>query len=69
MHLILKIISYLGLALSIVPAFLVFAGKIELETHYQLMIAGMVMWFGTAPFWMKPTTLEDDKTEETARGA
>lgn len=58
---ILKLISYLGLALTVVPSLLVFNGLIELRTHYILMGIGMFLWFGTAPFWMQPTSLEDDE--------
>lgn len=56
---ILKALSFLGLALTIVPSMLVFRGTIAIETHYTLMIVGMVLWFGTAPFWMKGTSLSD----------
>jgi len=50
----LILISILGLALSVVPAFLVFYGVITWDAHANLMIVGMVLWFATAPFWMKP---------------
>lgn len=56
----LKLVSALGLVLTVFPAVLVFAGVIELQTHYILMTVGMLCWFGTAPFWMRPTTLEDE---------
>lgn len=56
---ILKIISLLGLVLTIVPSLLVFKGVIELKLHYNLMIVGMVLWFGSAPFWMKGKSLEE----------
>lgn len=49
---ILKIISLIGLLLTIVPAFLVFSGTIALEVHYTLMLFGTILWFGSAPFWM-----------------
>lgn len=55
----LKLISLLGLILTLFPSFFVFAGSISIETHYKLMIAGMVLWFSTAPFWMKGPSLED----------
>lgn len=55
LKLILRIISYIGLALSIVPALLVFTGTISLNAYYNLMIVGMVLWFGAAVFWIKPT--------------
>ncbi len=53
MELLLKIISGLGLALTVIPAFLVFAGTIPWSTHATLMLIGTLMWFGSAPFWMK----------------
>jgi hypothetical protein len=53
MRLVLKAISYLGLGLSIIPAFLVFGGVVSKDVHFRLMIVGMVMWFGTAIFWIK----------------
>ncbi|MBN1351185.1 hypothetical protein JXJ21_17330 [candidate division KSB1 bacterium] len=49
---LLKIISYLGLAATVVPSCLVFTGTIELETHKLFMAIGMIAWFLTAPFWM-----------------
>lgn len=52
MQFILKIISYLGLILTVVPSFLVFAGVIELSFHKTLMLIGTLLWFLTAPFWM-----------------
>lgn len=49
----LKSVSYLGLALSIVPSLLVFAGRLSMETNLNLMAVGMVLWFATAVFWIK----------------
>ena len=54
----LRLISYLGLALTIVPSLLVFAGALPHETNLRLMALGALLWFGTAVFWIKP-----DKTE------
>jgi len=56
--LILQIISFLGLALSIIPAFLVFGAIISKETYLWLMVLGMVMWFSTAIFWIKRDHLD-----------
>jgi len=61
MKTILKIISLAGLLLTILPAIAVFKGFIEIENHYTLMAVGMVLWFGSAPFWMKGVSLEDDE--------
>lgn len=52
MNLLLKFISFLGLALTVVPAILVFMGQLPFETHRLLMLFGMIMWFGATPFWM-----------------
>ena len=49
----LKSVSYLGLALSIVPSLLVFAGRLSMETNLNLMAVGMVLWFATVVFWIK----------------
>ncbi|HNU76944.1 MAG: hypothetical protein WBK43_03020 [Prolixibacteraceae bacterium] len=50
---ILITLSFLGLALTLVPSLLVLKGILELKDHYLLMTVGMVLWFATAPFWMK----------------
>lgn len=47
-----KLISVIGLGLTIVPAFLVFFQKITLQRHYNLMLIGTILWFISAPFWM-----------------
>lgn len=59
MKTILKIISGLGLVLTFVPSILVFNGIIDLKVHNSLMIIGLIIWFGTAPFWMKSKSLEE----------
>lgn len=56
---ILKIISYLGLVLTVMPSLFVFKGVIDIKVHYHLMIVGMILWFGTAPFWMKSKSLDE----------
>lgn len=52
MDMTLKLLSAVGLALTALPAFFVFAGAITWSTHALLMAVGMVVWFATAPFWM-----------------
>lgn len=49
---ILQLVSLTALALVIVPSFLVFAGRLPWQTHADLMLAGTVLWFLTAPFWV-----------------
>lgn len=45
-------LSCLGLGLTVIPSFLVFTGMIGWNVHANLMFAGMVLWFVTAPFWL-----------------
>jgi len=53
MKTVLKIISAIGLALTLVPAIFVFMQAIEFSTHKSLMTIGMLLWFLSTPFWMK----------------
>lgn len=48
-----KILSFLGLGLTVVPSFLVFADVIVWDTHATLMLVGTLLWFATSPFWMQ----------------
>lgn len=50
---VLRSLSLLGLLLTVVPAFLVFADRISWSAHADLMLIGMILWFGSAPFWMR----------------
>lgn len=50
----LRLISYCGLALSCVPAVLVYHGTITRDTYLLLILLGMLLWFSTAIFWIKP---------------
>ena len=52
MRYLLKAGSFIGLGLTVVPAFLVFSGILTWDTHAMLMGAGAVLWFATAPFWI-----------------
>ena len=49
----LKIVSMGALGLTVVPSFLVWYGHMGWEMHAGLMLAGMILWFGSAPFWMQ----------------
>jgi len=55
---ILKILSFTGLLLTGAPSFLVFYKVIDKPTLFILMLLGTLLWFGSAPFWMKGTSLE-----------
>lgn len=54
-----KVLSYVGLGMTIFPSILVFTGTIEKELHYTIMTAGMVVWFVTAIIWVKPDAHTD----------
>jgi hypothetical protein len=54
---LLIILSIIGLGLTIIPSILVFLQSISLESHKQFMLIGMIMWFATAPFWIKEQEL------------
>jgi hypothetical protein len=56
---VLKIISLIGLLLTVVPSFLVFYDIIVKSTHFILMGIGTLLWFISAPLWMKGTSLEE----------
>ena len=56
---LLKIISYIGLILTLIPSFLVFLKVIELDTNKYLMLFGTLLWFGCSPFWMNRTKKAD----------
>jgi len=50
---LLQVVSFSGLALSVIPAFLVYGGAMEKQAYLNLMLVGMVLWFGTAIFWIR----------------
>ncbi len=59
MKTLLKILSYLALAGTIVPSIMVFMEKMDIDTNKNIMTVSMVIWFITAPFWV------NKKAEET----
>ena len=52
MKLVLKIISYTGLGLTIIPSILFLMDKIELSQLKLYMLIGVIVWFGSAVFWV-----------------
>jgi hypothetical protein len=53
MKMALKAASFLALGLTVVPAFMVAFGVISWGLHASLMLAGTLVWFASAPFWMR----------------
>ncbi|MBN1780534.1 hypothetical protein JW948_05360 [bacterium] len=49
---LLKVVSYAGLFLTLIPSILVFADRVDLNTNKSFMLLGTVLWFGSSPFWM-----------------
>ena len=49
---ILKIISYLALAGTIIPSLMVFFGDLDLQMNKTIMTISMIVWFVTVPFWI-----------------
>jgi hypothetical protein len=52
MRTLLIIISFIGLALTIIPSFLVLIGEATMDQNKTFMLIGTVLWFGSVPFWM-----------------
>lgn len=49
---VLKIISYAGLAMTLIPPVLFLFNLIELSQLKLYMLIGMIIWFGSAVFWV-----------------
>ncbi|MCX6133101.1 MAG: hypothetical protein NTU47_04720 [Ignavibacteriales bacterium] len=45
MKIILNVTAAVGLILTFVPSVLVAMGRLEWQTHANLMTAGMIVWF------------------------
>ncbi|MGD8727441.1 MAG: hypothetical protein PVH40_07330 [Gemmatimonadales bacterium] len=63
MRYLLRAGSFLGLGLTVVPAFFVASGVLTWNTHAWLMGVGAVLWFVTAPFWMVKEEAPRSSTE------
>ncbi len=61
---VFMVLSYFALALTFLPSILVLKGVISLQNNFMLMGIGMVLWFATAPFWMKSKSLDEVDEEK-----
>lgn len=52
MRTIARIVSWMALAATIVPALLFFADRLELAELKTWMLAGTIAWFAATPLWM-----------------
>lgn len=59
MKLFLQLISLIGLLLTIVPPILFFLGKIDHQVQNFWMLAGAVIWFVSASFWLGKKSKSD----------
>ncbi|MBN2182838.1 MAG: hypothetical protein JW715_13080 [Sedimentisphaerales bacterium] len=51
---LLPFVSIVGIVLTILPSILYYIGAIENSgTNYAMSVIGMLLWFGTAVFWIK----------------
>ena len=57
---ILKFVSFLALAGTIIPSMLVFFGDMDLQTNKTIMAISMVVWFATVPFWINKNVSSDE---------
>ena len=56
MKVLLKLLSFIALGLTVIPAFLVFAQILAWHAYLTMMTIGTLLWFLTAPLWMKEET-------------
>ena len=64
MNFLLKLLSFIGLGLSVIPSFMVFYNQLDLVTYKQLMLVGTVLWLVTAPWWInKDSNAQVDKRD------
>ncbi|WP_234572583.1 hypothetical protein [Rhodohalobacter sp. 614A] len=57
MKALLITLSIIGLGMTIIPSVLVFIQEISFESHKQWMLIGMILWFATAPLWIREQKL------------
>ena len=60
MKTLLRVVSFLGLALTVLLPVLALGGDLSQSTSFSLMNIGMVLWFSTAVFWIKGGQAEDE---------
>ncbi len=52
MRLVLQILSWIALALTVVPSMLFLGGKMELGAMKTTMTVATILWFVVTPMWM-----------------
>lgn len=57
---VLKLVSLVALAATLVPSLLYLTGALSHDVVGWTAIVGTVVWFATAPLWMDRTPKVDD---------
>ena len=52
MRIFTQILSFLSLLATVVPAYLFWMGKMDLDTVKWIMFLATIVWFAATPFWM-----------------
>ena len=60
MKILLRVIYFFGLGLTVLPPVLAFGGRQPQSASFTLINIGMVLWFGTAVFWIGRERAEDE---------
>jgi hypothetical protein len=55
----LRVASWLGLVLTLLPSLFVFTGVLTLEGFKTIVLAGSLLWLATAPFWINRDPSEE----------
>jgi len=53
MKIMIQVISYIGLAFTIIPSILFLSGSMELTRVKLIMVIATIVWFASTPFWME----------------
>lgn len=54
----MKLLSFIGLLMSILPSILFFLGEMEMGSMKLWMGIGMVVWMISAPFWINKASAQ-----------
>ncbi len=56
------VVACIGLGLTVIPSFLVFAGSITLDSSKFLMLLGTILWFAAASSWLGADENQDSRS-------
>lgn len=64
MRRVLQFISFLGLALVIIPSMLYLFQSMDKTSMKGFMLAGTLLWFATVPFWLDRSVNNNEEEED-----